>query len=290
MTGRRLLAGLLVVLALGIGSLFTVVGPIVAGRMNRVEAGVVRPPSAAAVALHRTLGVVDLHGDLLLWPRSILARGTRGHEDLPRLQEGGVVLQVLSSVTQTPRGINYLRNDSTTDQVRLLAIASRWPLATWSSRVERSLYQARKLAAAAQASGGQLIQIRSAADIGRLLAVPASNPKLVGVLLSIEGLHASEGREANLDRLYDAGHWMMGVTHFFDNEAGGSSAGVMKGGLTPFGRDAIQWMERKGVIVDLAHASPATIDDALRLVSRPVVGVPYRCQRNLSRSTEPGWC
>ena len=285
---KRVGIGLLVLVALCGGLLFSVVAPIIDSRMNRVEKAPLRDPSADAIALHRTIGVADLHGDLLLWPRSVLTRGSRGHEDLPRMQEGGMVLQVFSSVTKAPRGLNYEHNDSTTDQIQLMAIASRWPMAAWSSRVERALYQAGKFAAAAEASGGQLVPIRSAADLARLLAARATNPKLVGALLSIEGLHASEGRGANLDRLYDAGFRMMGLTHFFDNEVGGSSAGMVKGGLTPFGRQAIRWMEGKRVIVDLAHASPATIDETLGMVTRPVVvshmGVKGTCPgpRNLS--------
>ena len=257
-------------------------------RMNKVVPIPIPEPSAEAVKLHQTLAVADLHSDLLLWSRSILSRADHGHEDLPRMIEGRVALQVLSSVTQTPRGINYQRNDSTTDQIQLLAVVSRWPVRTWRSRVERSLYQADKLTRAAEKSGGRLVQIRSSADLSRLLADRASHPDRVGALLSIEGLHAAEGKLENLDRLYRAGFRMMGLTHFFDNDVGGSSAGVGKGGLTAFGREAIQWMEAHRVIVDLAHASSATIDEALSLATRPVVvshtGVKGTCPgpRNLS--------
>ena len=81
---------------------------------------------------------------------------------------------------------------------------------------------------------------------------------------------------------------MMGITHFFDNELGGSSAGSVRGGLTAFGREAVHWMERRRVLVDVAHASPATIDDVLGMATRPVVvshtGVLGTCPgpRNLS--------
>ncbi len=199
-----------------------------------------------------------------------------------------MALQVLSSVTKTPRGINYVKNDSTTDQIQLLAVVSRWPWATWRSRTERSLFHAAKLDRAVAASNGRLVAIRSSVDLAGLLASRANEPNRVGILLSIEGLHAAEGKVENLERLYRAGFRMMGITHFFDNELGGSSAGVVRGGLTAFGREAVRWMEQHRVIVDLAHASPATIDDVLAMATRPVVvshtGVLGTCSRprNLS--------
>jgi membrane dipeptidase len=81
---------------------------------------------------------------------------------------------------------------------------------------------------------------------------------------------------------------MIGLTHFFDNEVAGSSAGVAKGGLTPLGRELVKRMEARGIIVDLAHTSPTTVDEVLAMATRPVVvshtGVKGTCDspRNLS--------
>jgi microsomal dipeptidase-like Zn-dependent dipeptidase len=64
--------------------------------------------------------------------------------------------------------------------------------------------------------------------------------------------------------------------------------GRAKGGLTPFGRDIVRRMEARGMIVDVAHASPATVADVLRMARRPIVsshgGVQATCKvnRNLS--------
>ena len=85
-----------------------------------------RPPvSPVASALHRRLFVADLHADQLLWGRDPLDRVSRGHVDVPRLQEGHVAMQVFPVVTQTPRGMNYDHNTGDTDNVLLLAIAQR---------------------------------------------------------------------------------------------------------------------------------------------------------------------
>ena len=90
-------------------------------------------------------------------------------------------------------------------------------------------------------------------------------------LLAIEGAHALDGDPANVDVVADAGFRMMSPSHFFDNEFGGSAHGVAKAGLTAAGREMVRRMEARGMIVDLAHASAATIDDVLAMATRPVV-------------------
>jgi microsomal dipeptidase-like Zn-dependent dipeptidase len=57
----------------------------------------------------------------------------------------------------------------------------------------------------------------------------------------------------------------------FDNDVAGSSSGLRKGGLTPFGRAVVARIDSLGGVIDLAHASRATIDDVLSLTTRPVV-------------------
>jgi microsomal dipeptidase-like Zn-dependent dipeptidase len=95
-------------------------------------------------------------------------------------------------------------------------------------------------------------------------------------------------REAWLERLFDAGVRVVGLTHFFDNRFAGSAHGVEQGGLTEAGRSLVVAMESRGVIVDLAHASAETIDDVLELSARPPLvshtGVRGTCDnaRNLS--------
>ena len=84
------------------------------------------------------------------------------------------------------------------------------------------------------------------------------------------------------------GYRMIGLTHFFDNDYAGSAHGVEKGGLTQLGRQTLIEMERLGIIVDLAHLSPAAIDEVLDRATLPVVvshtGVRGTCdnRRNLS--------
>jgi microsomal dipeptidase-like Zn-dependent dipeptidase len=89
--------------------------------------------------------------------------------------------------------------------------------------------------------------------------------------LATEGLHPLEGKLENVDRLYEAGFRITGLTHFFDNEVGGSAHGMVQGGLTPFGRQVVARPEEKRMLVDLAHASPQLIDDVLAIAKRPVL-------------------
>jgi microsomal dipeptidase-like Zn-dependent dipeptidase len=244
--------------------------------------------SDAARALHGRLVVADLHADTLLWSRDVLARGGRGHVDVPRLVEGGVALQAFTVVSKLPHGVNIERNDDRSDDITLLALAERWPPATWRSLRERALYQARRLHEAAARSGGRLSVVRTKAELRTGLERHRADPAAVMGWLGAEGAQVLEGRAESVDVLFDAGFRMMAPTHFFDNDVGGSAHGVAKGGLTPLGREMVRRMEAKGMLVDLAHASAATIDDVLALARRPVVvshtGVKATCDnaRNLS--------
>lgn len=256
--------------------------------MNRVLHA---PPYAAserARELHRRLLVADLHADSLLWDRDLLQRGTRGQVDVPRLIEGKVALQAFTIVTKTPRGLNLERNDDRTDNIFWLALSQRWPVRTWGSLRERAVFQAQKLQRLAARSGGKLVLVRTAGELREYLERRRRESGITAGFLGVEGAHALEGRLENLDVLYDAGIRMMAPTHFFDTEIAGSAAGVAKGGLTPLGREWVRKMEARRMIIDLAHASPRTLDDVLAMATRPVTvshtGVRGVCdnQRNLS--------
>jgi membrane dipeptidase len=256
-------------------------------KIDRAQNRVVPVPlgiTPAAQALQSTLDVADMHADSLLWKRDLLERSDRGHIDLPRLIEGHYALQVFSSVTKSPKGQNYDSNGADSDTVTGLAVTDLQPPRTWTSLLERSLWHAEKLRRFAENSGGRLRLITTPSDIDRLLADRKSGDSVVGGMLSIEGLHDIEGKIANLDVLYAAGFRMAGLAHFFDNEVAGSMHGVGKGGLTPLGRQVVQRMETMGMIVDLAHASHATVADVLAIATRPVVfshgGVQATCKVN----------
>jgi membrane dipeptidase len=239
-------------------------------------------------AMHQSLLVADLHADPLLWKRDLIKRGGRGHVDIPRLVDGNVALQGFGVATSIPWGLNFESNPAGPDMLTALVIIQGWPARTWRSPFHRALYQAEKLRRLAEQSEGLFTLVTSRQQLEEFLVRRGQEPGLVGGFLALEGVHALEGDLGRLDSLYDAGFRMIGLTHFFDNEAGGSAHGLEKGGLSPFGRELVKQVQARSMVLDLAHSSARMIDDALEIVTAPVVvshtGVRGICdnRRNLS--------
>ena len=281
----------IVVVVLCIASAFVAKIPqIVDDSQNKVVAKAPYVVPDRALALHKQLTVADLHADSLLWGRDLLERSTSGHVDIPRLADGNVALQIFSLPTKSPHGLNIDSNEDKNDDIFWLAVVDRWPPATWRSLTARALYQAERLHQFAGGSSGGFVVIESSTDLSNYLERRRSNGRITGGLLSIEGAHALDGKLENLDVLYRAGYRMMSPSHFFDNDIGGSAAGVNKTGLTDKGREWVRQMESRHMIVDLAHASPRTIDDVLAIATRPVVvshtGVKGTCDNNRNLSDD----
>lgn len=270
-------------LALAAGAFFFVIPKRVDAGMNKIVAHAPLAVSDEAAALHATLRVADLHNDALLWDRDFLRRNTRGHSDAPRLVDGRFRLQVLSSVTKTPRNLNYAENDANSDNITPLVIAQRWPMKTWSSLAERALHHAALAESAAKRSKGGLAVVRTKPELAAALDSGA-----IAIVLATEGAHPLEGDLANIDWLYDAGFRMLGLQHFFDNELGGSLHGISNAGLTDFGRAAVIAAKEKGMIIDVAHSSEAVVRDVLAITNSPLVvshtGMRGHCEndRNFS--------
>ncbi len=272
-------------------SLFHFIPLIIQKRLNRI----INPPQISRPTAHSAVPVVDLHADPPLWRRDWLRRNRYGHIDLPRLIEGGVALQVFAAATKIPLGINFQRNrDNQPDLLTWLAVGQRWPRRTWGSLLQRALYMAARVEQLERESNGRFRLIKTAPDLARLLSDRRNQPHLVGGLLALEGIHALEGRLDNLDLLYDAGFRIIGLTHFFDNEAGGSAHGIKQGGLTPFGRELVRRAQARQMILDLAHAAPCLIEDVLANFDTPVIvshtGFQGVCDspRNLSDTQAQG--
>lgn len=281
---RGLAAGVLLVVA----GAWLALGLRLEGFLNRLDPVSLPPISEQARALHASSFVADLHADSLLFGRDLLARGSLGHVDLPRLREGGVALQVFGLPTRVYFGTNIDRTEARgLDALTVAGIAKLSPTA-WQSPMERALYHAARLAEFARTSDGGLILIRDRSDLARLQQTRSNGETVIGAVLALEGAHALESDPANLRRVFDAGFRMIGLSHFFDNDYAGSSAGIEKKGLTALGRATLAEMESLGIAADLAHLSPAAVDDVLELATKPTVvshtGVRGTCDnaRNLS--------
>jgi membrane dipeptidase len=240
--------------------------------MNQVTQHAQWPVSAEAQILHNSLIIGDWHSDSLLWNRDFLQAHDYGHVDLPRLQQGNVAFQVLTSVTKTPSGMNYQSNSSqANDKLTALMVAQAWPIRTWSSIFERALYQVERLQDLQLRAPSKVRHIRTRQDIQDVISSRLTDTPLTGLLMGMEGAHPLEGDIENLDKLYDAGYRLIGLQHFFDNELGGSLHGQSNLGLTDFGKQVVKAASDKNMIIDVAHSSHQTVRDVLALMNRPVV-------------------
>jgi microsomal dipeptidase-like Zn-dependent dipeptidase len=82
------------------------------------------------------------------------------------------------------------------------------------------------------------------------------------------------GRDlSRLQDFYDLGTRIVTLCHNYDNDVCDASRYPEKtwGGLSPFGRELVQEMNRLGIIVDCSHASTQTLYDCLALSTTPVV-------------------
>lgn len=265
--------------ALGASAAFVVGGlaltgiasPVGERVLNRVHRRGPYVASSRAVELHRSLTVVDLHADSLLWGRDLGRRASYGHLDVPRLIEGGTALVGLSAATQVPLGANMERNDERPDLVTLLVVGQRWPRPTWGSRLARTLHLALRLREMSAESAGRLTVIETRRDLQVYLARRATDPSITAAFLSVEGAQALDDDLDSLEILATAGFRMIAPSHLLDTRYAGSAHGAVKGGLSDLGRELLSRAESAGLLVDVAHASSATIDDVLALAARPVV-------------------
>ena len=290
MTKKILLNSLLFILIL-VASALMLLPTMLDKSMNPVSEHTPFVVSEEAQVLHNTLIVGDWHADSALWNRDLKKTYDYGHADIPRLQAGNVALQMFTTVTKSPSGQNYDSNESgANDNITALAIVQRWPLKTWSSLFERAVYQANKIKDLEKRDPENFMLIESQYDLGIFLLKRVNNPKMVGGLIGTEGSHALDGNLENIERLYENSFRMMSLQHFFDNKLGGSLHGTSGAGLTEFGKQAIDEMQRLDIIIDVSHSSENVVKDVLSISNQPLVishtGFNGYCEspRNISDS------
>ena len=103
----------------------------------------------------------------------------------------------------------------------------------------------------------------------------ARKNRKIALLITMEGVEPL-GTDLDLLRVfYELGVRAIGLTHARRNAAGGGGifapTGSSRDGLTAFGRDVVQACEALGVIVDLAHISPAGFDEILAITTKPPI-------------------
>ncbi|MBK8837853.1 MAG: membrane dipeptidase [Hyphomonadaceae bacterium] len=94
----------------------------------------------------------------------------------------------------------------------------------------------------------------------------------IGGFLTVEGADFLAGDIANVAGAFRDDVRSITLVHYRPNEVGDiQTAAPVTGGLSPFGADVIREMDRLGMVVDLAHASEATVAAAMKVCSRPVI-------------------
>ncbi len=94
----------------------------------------------------------------------------------------------------------------------------------------------------------------------------------IASLLGMEGGHAIENSLGALRAYFDLGVRYMTLTHNVTLDwADAANDKPRHAGLTRFGEEVVREMNRLGMLVDLSHTSPDTMDDALRVALAPVI-------------------
>jgi membrane dipeptidase len=206
-----------------------------------------------AQQLTREHGVIDLHADTLLWVRHAgYDMGKRHqnriptapygyHVDIPRLQEGGVKVQLFGIVTLPVLGERGCAA-AAVDTARLLEKeAAKYP---------------DKLAA---------VKTRAQLD-------DALSRGLIAGILSLEGAHALENDIENLQALFDEGLRSLGLAHFSSNSAAPCAYGVGSShekNLSDFGREVVAFCDAKKINIDLAHIGRTAFLEVCRNAPHP---------------------
>jgi membrane dipeptidase len=94
----------------------------------------------------------------------------------------------------------------------------------------------------------------------------------IASLIGIEGGHSIGNSLAVLRQLFALGAGYMTITHSDNDDfADSATADPVHGGLTPFGKLVIAEMNRLGMLVDLSHVAPKTMNDVLDITAAPVI-------------------
>lgn len=210
------------------------------------------PALERAKKLLKEIILIDGHNDLPWAIRSYkpapgdveaydLRSRTPGQTDLERLRAGGVGGQFWSVYIPGELQGGYART-----QLEQIDIARRV-----IARYPEALQFARTAA-----------EVREAHRAGRIAS-----------LLGMEGGHAIENSLGALRAYYDLGVRYMTLTHNTHTDWADSAGQVppRHHGLSPFGEAVVREMNRLGMLVDLSHTSPETMEDALRVSKAPVI-------------------
>ena len=163
------------------------------------------------------------------------------HTDIPRLREGGVGGQFWSAYVPP------------SDRGEVDVQGAMWQMDLIHNMMDR-YPETFKMALTAD-------DVEDAHEGGR-----------IGSLIGVEGGHMINNSLATLRIFYDLGARYMTLAHFKNTDWADSATDTPRAnGLTNFGREVVREMNRLGMLVDLSHVSPATMNNALDVAEAPVI-------------------
>ncbi len=118
----------------------------------------------------------------------------------------------------------------------------------------------------------ELLQIKNKEDI-----LKVEQEKKIGCLLTIENGRAIEDKLENVEYFYNKGVKVMSITWNEDNLLGCGALTKQDNGLTEFGKQYVQKLNEKKIIVDVSHSSERTFWDTMKINERPIVATHSCC-------------
>src|SRR3954470_11553807 len=94
----------------------------------------------------------------------------------------------------------------------------------------------------------------------------------IASMIGMEGGHSIDNSLANLRMFHRLGARYMTLTHTSDPPWADSATDTPRSnGVSPFGEEVVREMNWLGMLVDLSHVSPETMEDAIRVSQAPVI-------------------
>ena len=209
-------------------------------------------PLARARALHKQVPLIDGHNDYPWALREtdpardfakadITGSVPKLMTDIPRLRQGGLGGQFWSVyIPSTMQGKEAVR--ATLEQIDIVhRMARRWP---------------------------ETFELtRTAADVER-----AFKNGRIASMIGIEGGHSIDNSLATLRMMHALGAGYMTLTHGSNVPwADSATDKPVLSGLSKFGEEVVREMNWLGMLVDISHVSPDTMEDAIRVSEAPVI-------------------
>jgi membrane dipeptidase len=226
------------------------------------------------------VAAADANQDLAARVNRVLARTPLidGHNDLPWLIRERfksdltrVDLRADTSVITPPPGAVPLMTDI--PRLRAGHVGAQF----WSvwvpvemkgfEAVQATIEQIDLVKGMAQRYPADLEMAYTAADIRRI-----HKAGRIASLIGVEGGHQINNSLPVLRQLYDLGARYLTLTHTSNTDWADSATDAPRHhGLTAFGREVVKEMNRMGMLVDLSHVAPETMQAALAITAAPVI-------------------